>query len=122
MIYELITYLLGDSFMGAFFLKLTELMGDREFSLLDEDEVESFCKKSLLFGNACAFMAICKKGAMPSLPTLTEVKDFLQKFTSIPIYNPYLLQEEQGEEEGEDEEVNKNEDFELNDDEDFFMI
>ncbi len=60
MIYELITYLLGDSFMGAFFLKLTELMGDREFSLLDEDEVESFCKKSLLFGNACAFMAICK--------------------------------------------------------------
>ena len=54
-----------------------ELMGDREFSLLDEAEVDSYVKKALLFGNACSFLAITVKGAMPSLPSLQQVKDFL---------------------------------------------
>ncbi len=59
-------------------------MDYREFCQLDESEVESYVKKSLLFANACGFLTITVKGAMPSLPTLTEVKDFLQKYTTFP--------------------------------------
>lgn len=60
-------------------------MGDREFQYLDDPaEVETFVKKSLLFGNACAFLTCTVKGAMPSLPTLAEIKDFLQTYTTFP--------------------------------------
>ena len=62
---------------------------EREFQFLDDMEVDTFVKKSLLFANAAAFLAITVKGAMPSMPTLTEVTTFLEKY--VPWFFDYIV-------------------------------
>jgi len=41
------------------------------------EELKTFVTKSLLFANTAGFLAITKKGAMPAMPIIEEVKDFL---------------------------------------------
>ncbi|XP_010557080.1 PREDICTED: probable fructokinase-1 [Tarenaya hassleriana] len=60
----------GDSFVGAL---LTKIVDDQ--SILEEEER---LRKVLRFANACGAITTTKKGAIPALPTDTEVVGFLR--------------------------------------------
>jgi len=66
----------GDCNTGSFFVKYAELFLNADNK---EDEAKKY-EKCLNFANAAAFLCITKKGAMPSNPTLSDLKAFTAKY------------------------------------------
>jgi len=62
----------GDSFTGAFLYQL--LQSGRQPDQLTEDDLVAF----LAFANACGSLTTTRKGAIPALPTLSEIEDCLE--------------------------------------------
>eukprot|EP01016_Furgasonia_blochmanni_P025744 TRINITY_DN2755_c0_g1_i11.p1 TRINITY_DN2755_c0_g1~~TRINITY_DN2755_c0_g1_i11.p1 ORF type:complete len:366 (+),score=47.38 TRINITY_DN2755_c0_g1_i11:91-1188(+) len=81
----------GDVFTASFMVKYYELITSRRISE-DKPEYESLVKECLTYGNACAFLCITKKGAMPSNPIQAEVNAFFEKYLpdNIQINRPLL--------------------------------
>ncbi|KAM3135405.1 hypothetical protein pb186bvf_012424 [Paramecium bursaria] len=76
----------GDCFTSAFcsqFYRLLSEIGEvRESTLrnLDNDKQKQIFQKSMEFASAAAFLCITQHGAMPSMPKLDEVNEFLKKY------------------------------------------
>lgn len=61
----------GDAFVGALLTKLVE----DQSALQDEKKLREILK----FSNACGAITTTKKGAIPALPSLSEITDFIAK-------------------------------------------
>ncbi|HHU90715.1 MAG TPA: carbohydrate kinase [Clostridiaceae bacterium] len=59
----------GDAFLGAMLYKI--LNSEKSIELLDKDELESMIK----FSNAAGSLATMKKGAIPAMPSVSDVEN-----------------------------------------------
>jgi fructokinase len=64
----------GDSFFGAFLYKLLEK--SKDITELTSDELHDMA----YFANACGAITSTKRGAIPAMPTLEEVNEFMAKY------------------------------------------
>jgi len=64
----------GDCFTAAFFVHFLAV-----FNGENKDEKKNY-ERCMNYANACAFLCITKKGAMPSNPTAAAVKEFVAKY------------------------------------------
>lgn len=58
----------GDCFLGGFLHKLVE--SGKDLSELEQEDIEEFA----MFANACGALCSTKKGAIPAMPSLSEVE------------------------------------------------
>lgn len=68
----------GDCFTGAFVTRYLELVND-DITKDKEKYTEAF-KQCCIFGSACAYLTISKKGAMPAMPLRKTVNEFMEKY------------------------------------------
>jgi fructokinase len=65
----------GDAFMGAALIRLNErLKGGKPAFTMERVEIEDL----LRFAHACGALTVTRKGVIPALPTMEEVRSFLQ--------------------------------------------
>ena len=62
----------GDAFWGGFLYKMLE--SEKPIEQMSLDEIVSFAR----FGNATAAVCVCRRGGIPAMPTLEEVKELLK--------------------------------------------
>ncbi len=66
----------GDSFLGAFLYSL--IKSGKDISELDSDDI----REMAMFSNACGALSSSKEGAIPAMPDLKEVQEFMK--TTLP--------------------------------------
>ncbi|KAH6778395.1 pfkB-like carbohydrate kinase family protein [Perilla frutescens var. hirtella] len=69
----------GDAFMGALLRKIVD-----DFSIFED---EARLKEAVKYASACGAIATTKKGAIPALPTHSQVTTLLTKTTLFPFSN-----------------------------------
>ena len=63
----------GDSFWGGFLYCISK--ADKSLEQFTMDELKEYVR----FGNAVASLCVEKKGAIPAMPTLAEVKERMER-------------------------------------------
>jgi len=66
----------GDAFVGGMLVSILERI-NKELPIYELGEDEA--REMLTFANACGALTITKKGVIPALPSLKEVKSFIDK-------------------------------------------